>query len=289
MIDLRLYVPAKRLVYLIRRGIPKLPNAKFYWPAAVERLYLKHLLDLAEELGKATEEILIPRLPGIFREAESQRPKTDAWPGDVQQLVEALSISLDKPFGEVEAMALNIGQMGSAWNNAKWQETLVKVFGVNLFQSEPWLYPQLQAFAKTNAGLIKSMKTQYVSNIERTTLEALQSGTRWETFAKTIQAGEFTDKYVGKAKYQSKLIARDQMGKLNGDLTRMRQQDIGIKRYVWRTMKDERVRDSHAALEGKEFAWTGSGSRSLGQPGSEISCRCFGEASFLPLVYSMAA
>jgi SPP1 gp7 family putative phage head morphogenesis protein len=290
MIDLRLYVPTQRLVYLVRWGIPKLPNAKWYWPAAVERIYLSKLLTLAGRLKAETELLLIPRLPALFREAEINRPKADAWPDSVQQLIQSLSISLDQPFNEAEAMALQIGQQGSKWNNVKWQETLVRVFGVNLFQMEPWLYPQLQAFAKTNAGLIKSMKTQYISSIEQATMKALQSGQRWETFAKTIQAGEFTDKYVDKAKFQAKLVARDQIGKLNGDLTRMRQQDIGVKSYIWRTMKDERVRDSHRSLDGKEFDYAGRNRPPNGEdPGQAVNCRCNQEASFIPLVYSMAA
>lgn len=51
-----------------------------------------------------------------------------------------------------------------------------------------------------------------------------------------------------------------------------RQQEFGIQKYIWRTAMDDRVRPSHAANEGKVFAWKdGDG------PGDEENCRCSAE------------
>ncbi len=41
---------------------------------------------------------------------------------------------------------------------------------------------------------------------------------------------------------RAKLLARDQVGKLNGRLTQRRQQDIGVEMYIWSTSRDERMR-----------------------------------------------
>jgi SPP1 gp7 family putative phage head morphogenesis protein len=68
------------------------------------------------------------------------------------------------------------------------------------------------------------------------------------------------------------LIARDQTSKLNGNLTRLRQEEIGVTRYKWSTAGDERVRPTHRANEGKIFEWANP--PKTGHPSHEINCRC---------------
>jgi len=45
--------------------------------------------------------------------------------------------------------------------------------------------------------------------------------------------------------------------------------------YIWRTRKDRKVRASHAANDGKIFAWNNP--PSTGHPGDEFGCRCTAE------------
>jgi len=45
--------------------------------------------------------------------------------------------------------------------------------------------------------------------------------------------------------------------------------------YIWRTAGDEKVRPSHAANEGRIFAW--GNPPSTGHPGDEVNCRCTAE------------
>ncbi len=59
---------------------------------------------------------------------------------------------------------------------------------------------------------------------------------------------------------------------VNQSMDEHRQQEFGVKKYVWRTAMDDRVRPSHAANEGKVFEWKdGDG------PGTEENCRCSAE------------
>lgn len=71
---------------------------------------------------------------------------------------------------------------------------------------------------------------------------------------------------------RAELIARDQTLKVNGAITEIRQTAAGIDSYVWSTSLDERVRDSHAALEGQTFSW--SAPPDVGHPGQDFQCRC---------------
>ena len=72
--------------------------------------------------------------------------------------------------------------------------------------------------------------------------------------------------------YNVRRLARDQTSKAIGQLTRTRHQQLGITEYTWRTAQDERVRDSHVALEGSRQRWDTP--PSVGHPGEDIQCRC---------------
>ena len=82
---------------------------------------------------------------------------------------------------------------------------------------------------------------------------------------------------------RAKLIARDQVAKLNGELTKERQTDLGVTGYIWRTVGDERVRDEHADNDGQFFTWDSP--PSTGAPGEDIQCRCWAE----PVLPELAA
>ena len=78
----------------------------------------------------------------------------------------------------------------------------------------------------------------------------------------------------------SRMIADDQIAKLNGALNASRQTAAGIKRYVWETRKDERVRMKHRELQGQAFNWEEGAQAPGGNiwPGQEPRCRCWGRA-----------
>lgn len=57
-----------------------------------------------------------------------------------------------------------------------------------------------------------------------------------------------------------------------GMINRLRQEDLGIKRYVWVTQGDHKVRSAHAALNGELFEWDHPSEE--GHPGQAPNCRC---------------
>lgn len=80
-------------------------------------------------------------------------------------------------------------------------------------------------------------------------------------------------------KKHARLIARDQMAKLNADLTQRQQTDAGVEEYEWSDSRDSRVRTRHRHLNGKTFRWddppvvdTKTGRRC--HPGQDFQCRC---------------
>ncbi|ATS92165.1 putative head morphogenesis protein [Sinorhizobium phage HMSP1-Susan] len=81
---------------------------------------------------------------------------------------------------------------------------------------------------------------------------------------------------LGRSQRKARIIARDQTHKLNSLLTRLRNEQLGVDAYIWRTMRDDRVRKAHADREGKVFRWQDPPPD--GHPGYPINCRCHSEA-----------
>lgn len=117
-----------------------------------------------------------------------------------------------------------------------------------------------------NVSLIQSIPKQYLDKVEAAVLDGIQTGKRSDEIKKSIlEIGHSTDS-------RAKLIAVDQLGKINGRLAQIRQRKLGITHYTWSTSHDERVRHSHRLRDGLIFAWNNPPSD--GHPGIPIRCRC---------------
>lgn len=246
---------------------------KWLHPKAIARDYTKELLALVGKIEIYVERIIIPKLPKLVETANLLRPDRldDAWPDELEKNITSLKISLDTEFAIASNLALKYGEKVHKWNSREWQKILHSVLGVDVFQSEPWLVNELEGFSKQNVTLISSIKDESVRKIEGIAQRGIQAGTRHEEIAKQIR------EIYGNSKSRARVIARDQISKLNGQLTMNRQKAIGIKRYIWRTSMDERVRPSHQAKEGKTFYWDKPPS-DTGHPGQDILCRCSAES-----------
>lgn len=145
--------------------------------------------------------------------------------------------------------------------------------GVDVYRSEPWLAQAQTNWVAANTSLIKSIPTQYMAQVEQTIRSGVLAGESPRSLAKKIQAqGGVTER-------RANVIARDQISRANAELTMHRQEDLGIKEYVWKTVHDERVRDSHRARDGKTYSWN-KPPEGGSHPGFEIMCRCSASAVF---------
>jgi SPP1 gp7 family putative phage head morphogenesis protein len=63
---------------------------------------------------------------------------------------------------------------------------------------------------------------------------------------------------------------------MTSSFNEVRQTNAGITHYIWSTSHDERVRASHARLNGETFSWKDppevDGERA--NPGEPVNCRC---------------
>lgn len=156
-----------------------------------------------------------------------------------------------------------------------------KRLGIKLLEAEPSFRPRIKAWRAENVDRIVSLTASKVDRVEDILREG--AGMRVETIRKRIMES------VGATKRQAALIARDQVLKLNSQITTARHESAGITEYYWTCSGDERVRGrpdglypdakpSHWELDGKRFKYASppvSGPHGRrGHPGTMFQCRC---------------
>lgn len=128
------------------------------------------------------------------------------------------------------------------------------------------------AFREENVKLITSIAEEQLDQLTEVLDVGFREGKRVETIR-----GEIEERF-GVARSRADLIARDQVLKLNGQMTEARQTAAGIEEYVWSSSSDERVRPMHAELDGTRQRWddppetNDDGERN--HPGGDYQCRC---------------
>jgi SPP1 gp7 family putative phage head morphogenesis protein len=261
--------PDVRAPLRLRRG--RLPRQ--LQPDAIRLSYFGGLRQVLGRARELVEQHLVPQLPslvgaaGVVHDAVGSRGYAE----HVTDLLERISTSFFSEFTNrrLQDLAARYGHRASTFQRQQLAQQFASGLGIDITASEPNLVPRLQAWAAQNASLIKSVPQRYFGEIEARTLEALRTGKRAEDIA-----GEYAARY-GVSESRALLIARDQIGKLNGQLNIARQDALGVKRFTWRTAGDERVREEHEALEGKVFDLDDPPSE--GYPGDPIACRCGAE------------
>lgn len=238
---------------------------------------------LVKELKFLIRQILIPEIPSMVSEVKQKNPsqRKDSVTGRLEYLIfyinKRIKNKVNTTILESERISVDIAE----YNKIQFEKMNKSVFGIDIFVSEPWLSDQLKLFASQNAQLIKSLPHDELQRITAEIERGLQQGERFENISQTIQ------KSFGIIDRRATLIARDQTTKLNSSLTRLRQQEVGVTKFYWQTSGDERVRNSHALMDGLLCSWSDpniyyENGESVARPagatktfvGSDVNCRC---------------
>lgn len=244
-------------------------------PASIktlERSYARDLDEMTRYMKGLVDRRVILALPFIVSQASPLRPKKDNlddYSDDVARIMEGVRIEFYREYDENEMrfFALKAAKRTEEFNARNFQRQFKAVMGIQVPLVEPYLEATVKGFVQQNVSLIQSIPDQYFDRVEQTVLREVTAGTLTGEIAEQIG-----DAY-GVSESKATLIARDQTSKLNGNLTRMRQTEVGVTRYEWSTSMDERVRDSHADKEGDVFSWDDPPA-DTGHPGEDFQCRC---------------
>jgi SPP1 gp7 family putative phage head morphogenesis protein len=250
------------------------------YPHGLEREYERAVLRVTDPFFEAVGQMVKRDLPAIVA-ARDVAFKADG---------KFVSIRRDASYGEMigrvfEGIRINVaahvtesaagdtagtfGQRVSDFNRTQVDRQFTSVLGIPVLRRERWLEDKLSAFVTGNVSLIKDISEKGIADIQSLLMARVEAGDSNATIAKLVQ------EKLEVTKRRAQFIARDQVAKLNGKLTELRQKETGVEEYIWRAVKDGATRASHLANDGKRFRWDDP--PETGHPGEDYQCRCTAE------------
>ena len=223
----------------------------------VELFYTRQLLEVSKFCQEQTKDFILPTVSQNIG---------DGW---VTDLFTALREKMIKYTIEVSRpLATKVVIDTSKEVDKQIASHTKSILGVDLtpFYRGSDIQDEIDKQVEANVALIKSIPSQYTDKLEVLVMNALQTGQTNDELAQEIKKlGHSTDN-------RARLIARDQMGKINGGINKKRQTSMGVETYDWLDSHDDRVRPLCASHNGKTFRWDTPPKG--GHPGQKIGCRC---------------
>lgn len=239
---------------------------------------------------QATEAELRKIIIGILKEIEARRADILAAASDSRSalfqdradlgsILEAIRNTIGPLAAAARFMIRRLFKIESVRHGKKWIEQVNSAIGVDLgaVVGQADVEPLIDLATQKNVALITGLTADVQKRVETVLIDMITAGKSNADMAKALdEAFKFGRK-------RAALIARDQAAKFNGNLNRIRQQQIGVTDYIWWTMQDERVRGnptgkypkarpSHWDRHGKTFRYADAPAD--GNPGEPINCRC---------------
>ena len=245
------------------------------YPAHVEARYAVYMRRQAKMFRDILMSKLAPVLskqaPDINERAQAAKNpiKTDSKASTLKALLKAIR-EAKKVIAEMPLASTveEVATFGQGMDRLAWRRTSATVIKVPFSASTK----DINSWTKTNVDLIKTIKTRYFRDIESVVKESVLGGRNTREITKILQ------QRFNVSKSRATLIGRDQIGKLNSQLAKKRQTDLGVETYIWQTSEDNRVRDEHIDLNETVQRWdkppNAGTNGEPAHPGEAIQCRC---------------
>ena len=178
--------------------------------------------------------------------------RLDADPGDpLGGLFDQVANDVDQavPEARIAQAAGNAGNRVGQHVRAEVNGQIKQLVGIDVFGGDQKLTEHVNTFVRQQLVQVRALTSATLDRTHTAVFDGLRQGLRAEAIAAKLRAE------VGLSKTKATIIANDQVGKLNGELTRLRQTNLGITRYKWLTAHDDLVRPGHRALDGTVQSW----------------------------------
>lgn len=283
----------RRKELLGRRGLKKQAPIITY-PKVIEKKYQFELINFVNVIAKEIDMRLIESLNQIDNQRKIEL-NLDSWVDSVDDIMESLKVwGMAKASEMLAVVTLKASQIGD-WNTKQFKQSIKTVVGVDPISKNQGYQTLIQSWSKENSRLITSIQSNLLDDVAGVTQRGMSAGKSINDISKEIK-----DRY-GVTKSRARTIARTEVGKLNGNLTKVRNQELGIKTYTWVTANDgERVRPSHRELHNLLCSWSDDTICSrdngktwikrksigafVGKPGDDINCRCTSRSNVASLL-----
>lgn len=246
-------------------------------PTTIQLAYYGDLRAMVLYAQQLVKRDIVPRLGDMLPASKEDAARLDAAAHPISSIIASMLDAWHKRFTgpKISKAASKAAAAASQHSERQLFKQIKSGLGIQLESvGDKHMQKRLDDFTTENVALIKTVPEEYFGQVKDVVLAGIKAGQRADQVAADlVERGNV-------AENRAKLIARDQIGKFTGALTQARQTDLGVERFTWQTMGDERVRPAHAERNGKEYSWSNppgdAGDPGDGAtPGQGIQCRCF--------------
>lgn len=157
----------------------------------------------------------------------------------------------------------------------QFQSTTQKITARDLeIPLDPKLGEQLkEAYTENLEPYIQKWHDEQVLKLRQKVQKNVQKGFRAEELIKDIQ-------YERRVSFnKAKFLAKQETSLMVSKYRQIRYEEVGVKKYMWSTSHDVRVRPDHKELQGKIFRFdqppvTDHSTMARNNPGEDYGCRC---------------
>lgn len=293
----------------------KIKRVKSLYPWAIEKQYAKTILQWLRPLHELVVEYLSIQGESILKGDSMDSMHNDNIPGAGTRLFFSIASGwVGQFFPDKKNPPSNImiglggfSESTKVYSSKQWEKQTKALLGFEFKGNDLWWNDLKPAWEERNYDLIKSVANDYIGRVNDITEKAVTHSWNYKQLTdeiKKLGPDVYKDsegkKRPGFMEYKSRLIARDQIGKLNGLISQSEQEEIGLQMYEWDTAGDERVRGksgghfpkaspSHWAMQDKLCRWDNPEVYSIDggatwiprtadmpyeHPGMAIQCRC---------------
>ena len=203
-------------------------------PEDIEAEYRGYMQSIVREMASEVKAGLLP----IIKRNKSNYIK-DSWADDVTAFFEAFRAKWTSLLfrNKVRAQVQRPLSMAESSTTAQFLKNVNKAVGVDVtgMLKREGVDAIMTSALQENVSLVTSLPDEYLKRIESIVYSGMQQGRYPTAIAKDLQEA------TGASWRRAKLIARDQVSKLNSAIDSERSQNLGIEYYRWSTSSDTRV------------------------------------------------
>jgi len=185
-------------------------------------------------------------------------------------------IRLDQYAGTIDQWATVTAQMMiddvNARNRQFWRQQSEQIGrGLAIELANTDIGQAVQDELRLQVELIKSLPRQAALQVHELALGAMTDGQRAAGLVDSIIA------LGSKTRSRAMLIARTEVGRVSGEMTKARAMTAGSDGYIWRSAEDRDVRPSHKKMNGRFVKWNEPPTLDnlTGHAGCLPNCRCY--------------
>lgn len=240
--------------------------------AGIAADYLRRLDRLVDEMARSYEYWLRAQYretpPAIAQDAVPAR--------ELERQLSLLGKRWQEKFDEAAPRLAHWFAKSTSSRSSLALKSILKDAGITVqFQMSKPMRDVFHATVAENVGLIKSISSEYHSQVQGAVMRSVAVGRDLGTLTKELQHRH------GISARRAGLIARDQNNKATAVMTRARQEEVGITKAVWlHSHGGKTPRPTHIANTGKPYdpakGWFDPDPkvRRFIWPGELINCRC---------------